>query len=566
LSPNTSSAAASSDPPQAAVNIRVDHELVWLRRRVRVAAEQAGLDARRVHSLSSASYEAARLLFAKAGAAEVNIVLSPAAELEVTVRIGSGEGADLTNSLALGTLRPAVDRMSIEESGHSFAVTLATSIPEQPDSWKAAAAAAPALPPSVTADSSDLAEENARLQRALADLHSELEETNRGVVALYAEVDAHADRVRQAEDRLRVLLDSVHDYAICMLGVDGQVETWNAGAERLFGYSADQIAGGNVGCFYTAGEQERGVPAENLREARALGRLEWECVCVRRDGSTFDALVLLTLMRGGDGEPRGFSLVVRDITERKRLEDDLRRRADELSAANRAKEDFLATLSHELRTPLNAMLGWTRLLRMGKLDAAAKVRALDTIERNAHVQEQLIADILDVSRIVTGKLRLQLRPMDLEPIVDASIDALRPAADAKGVVLSCSLSAAGTVMADPDRLQQVVWNLLANALKFTPSGGRVSLTLSREGPMAVVSVGDTGEGIPSTLLPFVFDRFTQGDGSVTRSHGGLGLGLSIVRHIVELHGGRVRAASDGPGTGSTFTVCLPVRASQRPAG
>ncbi len=209
------------------------------------------------------------------------------------------------------------------------------------------------------------------------------------------------------------------------------------------------------------------------------------------------------------------------------------------------------------------MLGWTRLLRMGKLDGPGTLRALDTIERNAHVQEQLIADILDVSRIVTGKLRLELRPMELEPIVDASIDALRPAADAKGVGLSCFLSAAGTVMADPDRLQQVVWNLLANAIKFTPSGGRVTLSLSREGSMAVVSVSDTGEGIPSTLLPFIFDRFTQGDASVTRPHGGLGLGLSIVRHIVELHGGQVRAASEGPGKGSAFTVHLPVRVSPR---
>jgi PAS domain S-box-containing protein len=395
------------------------------------------------------------------------------------------------------------------------------------------------------------------------DLQSELEKTNRGVVALYAEVDSQADRLRQAEDRLRVLLDGVKDYAICMLDIDGTVETWNAGAERVFGYAADEVIGRNVACFHSATEQDLGVPAADLRQACSLGRLECERVRVRRDGSTFDALVLLTLMRRPNGAPRGFSLVVRDITERKRMEDDLRRRADELAAANRAKEDFLATLSHELRTPLNAMLGWTRLLRMGKLDAAGMTRALETIERNAHVQEQLIADILDVSRIVTGKLRLQLRPMELEPIADASIDALRPAAEAKGVELLCSLSNAGTVMGDPNRLQQVVWNLLANAIKFTPDGGRVSLSLAREGSSAVVRVTDTGEGMPPALLPFVFDRFTQGDASVTRPHGGLGLGLSIVRHIVELHGGHVRAASAGPGKGSTFTVQLPVRVSQR---
>jgi signal transduction histidine kinase len=237
--------------------------------------------------------------------------------------------------------------------------------------------------------------------------------------------------------------------------------------------------------------------------------------------------------------------------------------AEKLRAANRAKEDFLATLSHELRTPLNAMLGWTRLLRMGKLDEAAMVRALDTIERNAHVQEQLIADILDVSRIVTGKLRLQLRPLELEPVIDAAIEALRPAADAKGVQLECSLTRSGTVLGDPDRLQQVLWNLLSNAIKFTPAGGCVSLSVRPEGSLAVIEVADTGEGMPATLVPVIFDRFTQGDGSITRPHGGLGLGLSIVRHIVELHGGEVKARSDGPGTGSTFTVMLPLRSVSR---
>jgi signal transduction histidine kinase len=251
--------------------------------------------------------------------------------------------------------------------------------------------------------------------------------------------------------------------------------------------------------------------------------------------------------------------VVRDITERKRLEDSLRNRAEDLAAANRAKEDFLATLSHELRTPLNAMLGWTRLLRMGKLDAAGRTRALETIERNAYVQEQLIADILDVSRIVTGRLRLNLRPIDLAPVLDAAIETLQPSAAAKGVELSCYMMRAGTVLGDPDRLQQVVWNLLSNAIKFTPAGGRVSVTVERAGASARISVTDTGEGIPASLLPYVFDRFTQGDASVTRAHGGLGLGLSIVRHLVELHGGQVSASSDGPGTGATFLVRLPLR-------
>ena len=270
---------------------------------------------------------------------------------------------------------------------------------------------------------------------------------------------------------------------------------------------------------------------------------------MRRGGGAFDAL----RPDDGrcvdrDGKPGGFSMVVRDITERKRLEDDLRRRADELGAANRAKEEFLATLSHELRTPLNAMLGWTRLLRMGKLDAAGMERALETIERNAHMQEQLIADILDVSRIVTGKLRVELRPIELEPVLDAAIDALRPAADAKGVHLASEIVHSGTVMGDPDRLA---------AGHLEPAGERDQVHAGRRRRASLRSSGRArrrevrrsptpAKASHRGCCPYVFDRFRQGDASVTRPHGGLGLGLSIVRHIVELHGGQVHASSEGP--------------------
>src|SRR5687768_2919546 len=223
-----------------------------------------------------------------------------------------------------------------------------------------------------------------------------------------------------------MLLDAVHDYAICMLGPDGEIVSWNAGAERTFGYPADEIVGRNYACFFPAAERDEGIAAAHLKTAAEYGRHEVEGLRIRKGGSAFDASVVLTAMRNGSGQHHGFSLVVRDVTERKRLENDLRRRAEELDAANRSKEDFLATLSHELRTPLNAMLGWTRLMRMGRLDGAAMARALETIERNAHIQEQLIADILDVSRIVTGKLRLDLRPLELAPVVEAALDAVRP--------------------------------------------------------------------------------------------------------------------------------------------
>jgi PAS domain S-box-containing protein len=397
----------------------------------------------------------------------------------------------------------------------------------------------------------------------MQELQAELEETNRGVVALYAELDERAERLHQAEDRLRIVLDSVQDYAICMLSPEGEVATWNAGAERLFGYAPEEIIGHDVGCFYPAADRDIGLPAVHLASTDQEGRTAVDCVQVRRGGSAFAAHVLLTTVRGTHGELRGFGLVVRDITDRRRLEEDLRRRAEDLEAANRAKEDFLATLSHELRTPLNAMLGWTRLLRSGWLDEAGMARALETIERNAYAQEQLITDILDVSTIVTGKLRLDMRPIDLASIIDAAMDSVRPTALAKGVHLDVSITSQATVLGDSDRLQQVIWNLLANAIKFTHADGRVDVTLDSSDASATLTVSDTGDGVRPELLPFIFDRFRQGDGSVTRPYSGLGLGLSIVRHIVELHGGSVEAASDGPDRGATFSVHLPITTAQR---
>jgi PAS domain S-box-containing protein len=245
--------------------------------------------------------------------------------------------------------------------------------------------------------------------------------------------------------------------------------------------------------------------------------------------------------------------------ERKRAEEEVRAAYEEARAANRAKDEFLATLSHELRTPLSAIVGWTHMLRSGQLDSATASRAIETIDRNARVQTQLISDILDVSRIVSGKLHLDVRPVELASAITAALDTVRPSADAKGVTLVSSLEpAAMPVSADPDRLQQVVWNLLANAIKFTPRGGRVELRLRRADSHAEMQVQDTGPGIPRAFLPHVFERFRQADGSSTRAHGGLGLGLAIVRHLVEAHGGTVRADSAGEGQGSVFTVRLPI--------
>jgi len=229
--------------------------------------------------------------------------------------------------------------------------------------------------------------------------------------------------------------------------------------------------------------------------------------------------------------------------------------------ANRIKDEFLATLSHELRTPLNAVVGWTQLLRMeqDKLDPEV-VHGLDVIERNVKAQTKLIEDLLDVSRITTGKLRLNVSVISLAPVVEAAADAVRPAADAKGVALDVTVSCDDQVSGDPDRLQQVVWNLLSNAVKFTPAGGRVGVALDRAGAQSRIRVSDSGQGISPKFLPYVFDRFRQADSTSTRQHGGLGIGLTIVRKIVELHGGGVEAESAGEGRGATFTVMLPVAA------
>jgi CheY-like chemotaxis protein len=228
------------------------------------------------------------------------------------------------------------------------------------------------------------------------------------------------------------------------------------------------------------------------------------------------------------------------------------------------KDEFLATLSHELRTPMNAILGWAQLLREGKLDAATTARAVQTIDRNARVQTQLISDILDVSRIVSGKLRLDIRPVELVRAVEAALDTIRPAAQARDIDLQMALDAGtGLVSGDADRLQQVVWNLLSNAIKFTRSGGWVQVRLTRVESHVQLTVQDSGIGIDRDFLPHVFERFRQGDSSSTRPHGGLGLGLALVRDLVELHGGTVQAASAGRDEGSIFTVKLPVMGALR---
>ena len=276
-------------------------------------------------------------------------------------------------------------------------------------------------------------------------------------------------------------------------------------------------------------------------------------------------------LRGADGSFRWFLTRVRPLRDRSGKIvrwfgtntniHEQREAIRQIEQASHAKDEFLATASHELRTPLTAILGWARMLRSGQLDPSGYSKGLETIERNAKAQVQLIEDILDGSRIITGKLHLEIRPLDLTALVNSALDAVRPAADAKGIQLSLSLDPeAARVIGDPERLQQVVWNLANNAVKFTPRGGSVQVLLHRVGTHIELCVSDSGQGIGSEFLPHVFERFRQAEGSTSRRHGGLGLGLALVRHLVEAHGGTVLAESEGEGRGARFIVKLPVQA------
>jgi PAS domain S-box-containing protein len=286
----------------------------------------------------------------------------------------------------------------------------------------------------------------------------------------------------------------------------------------------------------------------------------------RADGSYRWHLARALPMRDAAGQVTSWCGTCTDIEERKQAERERERMLhreqqlrEQAETANRLKDEFLATISHELRTPLNSINGWAKMLRTGQLSSELSARALETIERSAKSQNQLINDLLDVSSIITGKMRLNVAPVLLGIIIEAAVDTVRPAADAKDIRLVVALDpAADEILCDAERLQQVVWNLLSNAIKFAPKGGRVDVRLDRVGSQVEISVADNGPGIKPEFIPYVFDRFRQEDGGTTRQHGGLGLGLAIVRHLVELHGGTVHASSEGLGRGALFTIVLPV--------
>ena len=384
-----------------------------------------------------------------------------------------------------------------------------------------------------------------------------------------AVVTDFTERVRLREilasrEWLRVLLTSIGD-AVLSCDVEGRITFLNPVAEKLVGWSEAEVLGQPFQRVFRIVNELTHEPAEDL-VARVLREgtvvtLANNTAIITRDGRQVSIEDSAAPIRDTAGILTGIVLVFHDVTDKRRVQQDLRESAAKLAEANRAKDEFLATLSHELRTPLNAILGWSQMLTTRQVDADTTARGLEAIVRNAQAQVQLVTDILDVSRIVSGQLRLDIRPVDLVAVVYSALDAIRPAADAKKVTLRTSITATSTTLpGDPDRLQQVVWNLLSNAVKFTPAGGQVEVTLTRTGSQFDVTVSDNGVGIERQFLPHVFERFVQADTSTRRQHGGLGLGLSIVRHLVEVHGGTVEAASPGAGQGATFAVHLPIQA------
>ena len=403
----------------------------------------------------------------------------------------------------------------------------------------------------------------------------------RSVGRLWSFRDATQSYRSEIASRQLAAIVASSDDAIVGKDLNSVITSWNHGAERIFGYTAEEMIGTSIMRLIPPDRQTE--EQEILSRIRRGERVDhFETIRLAKDGRQLNISVTVSPIKDSDGRVVGASKVARDVTERKKAEEALRKASEEAEEANRQrlllldserearsqaerasrmKDEFLATLSHELRTPLNAVVGWANLLRSDKLTATELRKGLDTIERNARIQAQIIEDLLDMSRIISGKVRLNVQRIDLPNVLNQSMETIRATADAKSIHLDSVVDLhVGTILGDPDRLQQVFWNLLNNAIKFTPNGGEVQVLVKQVTTYIEVSVVDTGEGIAPEFLPYVFDRFLQGDASITRHHGGLGLGLAIVKQLVELHGGYVRVRSGGIGKGATFTVRLPLRA------
>jgi PAS domain S-box-containing protein len=357
---------------------------------------------------------------------------------------------------------------------------------------------------------------------------------------------------RRSELRFRSLMDALPQ-CVWVARADQTFYYWNQRAAEYIGLQAS-VAVGADRLFEFVHADDIEMTKTEWRLATSLQRSSEVRIRLRRhsDGAYRWFLLRGVPQRDESGKVTGWIVAATDI-------DGEHQALEKAEDANRMKEEFLATVSHELRNPLNAIVGWIHLLRSGNLDAGKSSKALETVERNVHLQTALIDDILDVSRISRGKINMTFRAVPMRAVVDAALAAVRPTADAKGIALEFEMTAqADEVRGDPDRLQQIVWNLLSNAIKFTPRAGRITVRIEQREDDLTLAVHDTGQGISPDFLPRVFDRFSQADSGSTRAHGGLGLGLSIVRNLVELHAGTVEATSDGPGKGATFSIRLPL--------
>ncbi|WP_088889592.1 hybrid sensor histidine kinase/response regulator [Leptolyngbya ohadii] len=377
------------------------------------------------------------------------------------------------------------------------------------------------------------------------------------------------EEVRESERRFRRLVES-NMFGVAFGDFSGGIGYVNDYFLNMVGYSRSEFNAGEIRWTDITPPEQLYLDERAVIELRTQGvAVPFEKEYIRKDGSRVPILIGAALLQEPYDQQQEMIAFYIDLTERKQAEaeretllqqTEAARKAAE--AANRTRDEFLAVLSHELRTPLNPILGWAKLLQSGKLDESRTKQALATIERNAELQARLIEDLLDISRILQGKLNLTTSPVDLASTVRAAMETVHLAADAKAIRIEAQLAPqVGLVSGDSTRLQQIVWNLLSNAVKFTPAGGRVEVQLAQIGNQAQITVRDTGKGISANFLPYVFDYFRQADSTTTRQFGGLGLGLAIVRHLVELHGGTIRADSPGEGLGATFTVNLPLMAS-----
>lgn len=391
---------------------------------------------------------------------------------------------------------------------------------------------------------------NAQLEMRVAERTAQLEAINQQLEAAWSEL-------AQSEQRYRFLGETIPEI-IWTANPDGWTDYFNQRWVNYTGMTLEQTQGWGWSPVLHPDDLQRCIEVwtASLQTGQPY-KIEYRFKRAS-DGVYRWHLGRALPMRDASGKIIKWFGTCTDIDDQKRAEAALQKQAEQLTQTNRMKDEFLAVLSHELRSPLNAILGWLVLLRTRKLDAARTAQAMETIERNARAQAQLVEDLLDVSRIIQGQMRLKVEAVDLVSVIKAAIDTTRTAAEAKNICVRSLLEKeAGHVFGDPVRLQQIVWNLLSNAIKFTPEQGSVQIQLECVEPHVMITVTDTGTGISPEFLPYVFDRFRQADSSTTRSHSGLGLGLAIVRHLVELHGGTVSASSNGVGLGATFSVKLP---------